>query len=352
MWRVKLTKKLNGKTLFNIISLTVPVGLVIYFFISENGLMDLFEQATTFNWAWIFIAVLCQFGNIGIDAYILFKYTSNHDKNYTILKAIKATAVGQFYSVITPGAVGGQPMQIYCMRKQNVDMGIVTSSLVQKFLVYQTTITIYSLVALLCNLDLFQGSFSEIMITLAIFGFVSHAIVIIALYVFSFNRKWTESVIGSIFKFLSKIKIIKNPEEKSQNLSNQIDFFHKSNTNLYKNKKMLLITCILTVTQLTLIFYIPYAIYRAFNFQGTNPFDMITGQAFVTMVSSFMPLPGGSGAAEGSFYIFFSMFFTENTIKSAILIWRIISYFLNIIVFAPFSKIGNKSETKKALENI
>ncbi len=347
-----MAKKISGKALFNIISLTVPIGLVIYFFTSENGLIDLFNEATDFNWIWVLIAVLCQFGNIGIDAYILYRFTSNYDKNYTLAKAIKATAVGQFYSVITPGAVGGQPMQIYCMRKQNVDMGIASSSLMQKFLVYQTTITLYSLFALLCNFDLFKGNLIGIMLILAIFGFFSHAVIIVVLYMFSFNRKWTESVIGIIFKFLSKMKIIKNPEEKSDNIANQLDFFHKSNTNLYKNKKMLLTTCVLTITQLTLIFVIPYAIYKAFNFQGADPFDMITGQAFVVMVSSFMPLPGGSGAAEGSFYVFFSMFFTEDTIKSAILIWRIITYFLNIVIFAPFSRIGNKYETQKALESI
>lgn len=347
-----MAKKISGKALFNIISLTVPIGLVIYFFMSENGLMDLSEKVTTFNWFWILIGVMFQFGNVAIDAYVLFRFTNNYDKNYTLTKAIKATVVGQFYSVITPGAVGGQPMQIYCMRKQNVDMGVASSSLIQKFLVYQTTITVYSLVASLCNLDLFQGDLSRIMFTLAIFGFVSHAVVIVVLYMFSFKRKWTESLIRAIFKFLSKIKIIKNPEEKSKNITNQLDFFHKSNINLYKNKKMLVITCLLTILQLTLIFAIPYAIYRAFNFRGAKPFDMITGQAFVTMVSSFMPLPGGSGAAEGSFYIFFSMFFTQDTIKSAILIWRIIGYFLNIIVFAPFARIGNKYETAKALESI
>lgn len=350
--RIKLTKKISRKALFNIISLTVPVAFIVYFFMSENGLIDLLEKATTFNWIWIVIAICCQFGNIAIDAYVLFRFTNNYDKNYTLKKAIKATVIGQFYSVITPGAVGGQPMQIYCMRKQNVDMGVASSSLIQKFLVYQTTITLYSFVALLFNFDLFQGNLSEIMLTLAIFGFMSHAVVIIVLYLFSFNRKWTKSVIEGIFRVLSKIKIIKNPEEKSENITNQLDFFHKSNTNLYKNKKMLCTVCLLTVVQLTLIFVIPYAIYRAFKFQGAKPFDMITGQAFVTMVSSFMPLPGGSGAAEGSFYIFFSMFFTQDTIKSAILIWRIITYFLNIIVFAPFSRIGNKSETKKVLESI
>ena len=119
-----------------------------------------------------------------------------------------------------------------------------------------------------------------------------------------------------------------------------------------KNKKMLTLICFLTVIQLTFIFAIPYTVYRAFNFYGARVFDMITGQAFVTMVSSFMPLPGGSGAAEGSFYVFFEMFFTPNTIKSAILVWRIITYFMNIIIFAPFARVGNISETAKTLENI
>ncbi|MBR2579408.1 MAG: flippase-like domain-containing protein, partial [Clostridia bacterium] len=144
-----MAKKISGKALFNVISMTVPIGFIIYFFMSENGLIDLSEKLTTFNWLWILGALLCQFGNIAIDAYVLFRFTNNYDKSYTLAKAIKATAIGQFYSVITPGAVGGQPMQLYCMRKQDVDMGVASSSLIQKFLVYQTTITIYSLIALL-----------------------------------------------------------------------------------------------------------------------------------------------------------------------------------------------------------
>ena len=347
-----MAKKISGKILFNMISLLVPLGLIIYFLTSENGLMDLFNEATNFNWFWIFAAVVCQFTNIFIDAYTLYRFTANYDQKYTLTKALKCTAVGQFYSVITPGAVGGQPMQLYCMRKQKVDTGVASSVLVQKFLVYQTMITLYSFVALVFNWDMFKGELSGVMLSLALFGFLSHAFVIILLYLFSFNRKWTKSLLSSVFKFLSKIKIIKNPQEKSEHITNQLDFFHESNLSLYKNKKMLLTTCFLTTLQLTLIFVIPYGIYRAFNFNSADPFDMISSQAFVTMVSSFMPLPGGSGAAEGSFYIFFSIFFTQDIIKSAILIWRIITYFLNIIVFAPFSSVGSKSETKQAIENI
>lgn len=347
-----MTKKIDSKKIFSIISLTVPLGFIIYFFTSENGLMDLAKSAESVNWWWIFAAILFQFGNIAIDAYILFRITNNYDKRYTLKKAIKSTAVGQFFSVITPGAIGGQPMQIYCMKKQNVDAGVATSSLIQKFLVYQTMITFYSLAALIFNFDLFSGNMSGLMISLALFGFISHAAVIITLYMFSFNRKLTEQVIRVAINFLAKIRLMKNPEEKLQKIRSQLEFFHESNSKLYKNKGALVLTCILTLLQLTSIFVIPYAIYRAFNLSGASPIDMIMNQAFVTMVSSFTPLPGGSGAAEGSFYVFFSMFFKSDIIKSAILIWRIITYFLNILVFAPFSRVGDASEVKETLGNI
>ncbi len=347
-----MKKKLSGKLIFNMITLLIPLGFIIYFFTSENGLMDLTENASGFNWWWLTGGVLCQFLNIFIDAYILYKFTNNYDNKYNLKQSLKTTAVGQFFSVITPGAVGGQPMQIYCMKKQKVDTGVATSSLIQKFLVYQTTITIYSFIALMCNLDIFRGNKSGAMIGLSAFGFISHAIVILFVFMFSFNRKLTSSIINWCFNLLYKIKIIKNTKEKADKVKFHLEQFHESNMKLYKNKKLLILMCLLTITQLTLIFAIPYMIYRSFNFFGASFFDMVTGQAFVTMVASFMPLPGGSGAAEGSFYVFFEIFFKQNTIKSAILIWRIITYFMNIIVFAPFARVGNISETAETLEKI
>lgn len=347
-----MKKKSIIKLILNIIAMCVPVGLIIYFLTSENGFVDLLGNASTFNWFWIFTGVMCQLLNIAIDAYTLHKFTDNYTGTYNYSKAFKCTAIGQFFSIITPGAVGGQPMQLYCLKKQNVNTGVASSVLIQKFLVYQTTITIYSFIATLFNLNMFSDGMTGVMATLAAFGFISHALVIIVMYMFSFNKKLTSNIISSIFNFLAKIKIIKDPDNKAINLENQLQCFHDSNSQLYKNKSLLVKVVLLTVIQLTLIFFIPYTIYRGFNFLGANAFDMITGQAFVIMVSSFMPLPGGSGAAEGSFFVFFEKYFTPGTIKSAILIWRIISYFMNIVIFAPFIQLPKNDEVKRrALEN-
>ncbi|MDR2903589.1 MAG: flippase-like domain-containing protein, partial [Clostridiales bacterium] len=45
------------------------------------------------------------------------------------------------------------------------------------------------------------------------------------------------------------------------------------------------------------------------------------------MITAFVPIPGAAGAAEGSFYLFFAIFFGESLLLSAVLIWRVITYY-------------------------
>ena len=336
--------KLRGKMLFNGLMIIISASLLIYFAVSENGLIDLLNSAAEFNKMWLFAGVLCHLLNILIDAYLIFRFTNNSQMGYSFINSFKASMVGQFFSAVTPGASGGQPMQVYTMTKQGVDIGRSTSALVQKFLVYQTTLTVYSGLSILFKMDLFRGEPIHVMRGLAIFGFLSQAFVIFVLLLFSFKKTLTHGIITFIFTWLGKTRLIKNPEESIRNVETQLVYFHESNHNLYKDQYLVFETYVFTVMQITSMFIVPYCIYRAFNLRGASVFDMIAAQSFVTMVSSFMPLPGGSGAAEGSFYVFFGLFFTESTIKGAVLLWRIITYFLTILISAPFSRLAKDGE--------
>lgn len=171
------------------------------------------------------------------------------------------------------------------------------------------------------------------------FGFLTQALVIFVLLLFSFNRKLTSKIIRFLFLLLGKIHILKNAEERFAKLEIQLTHFHSSNKELYKNKKLVVETTVLTAIQLTAMFLVPYCVYRSFHLQGAGVIDMICAQSFTTMVSSFMPLPGASGAAEGASLVFLSSFFDQNTLKSAVLISRLISYYFTILISAPFARL-------------
>lgn len=342
-------KKIQGKTIFNATVIILSLLILAYFSLSENGLSDLIENFKTMDTGFLIMAIFCNLINLLIDAFLIYILTKSSHKSYKFRSAFRCSMTGQFFSAVTPFSTGGQPMQIYLMSKQGVEPGVSTSMLVQKFLVYQSTLTTYSALSILLLFNFLGQSMNSIMMSFAIFGFLSQGFVIFLLLLFSFNKKLTHLTLSGGAKLLSKFKLIKNPKQKIDELEKQLITFHESNKELFKNRKLLLISYVLTTVQLTAIFIIPYCIYRAFNLYGAKPIDMICSQAFVTMTSCFIPLPGAAGASEVSFVGFFSMYFSPETIKSAVLLWRIITYYSVILFTAPFSRISKREEEQSAV---
>ncbi len=338
-----MKKKISFKNILNWLLMLFLVLLFCYLCFSDNGLIDLIKSSKGFNKSWLSTAFLCQIINLAIDTYLVYRFTHNMDKNYKFKNSIRVAMIGQFFSAITPGSSGGQPMQVYAMSKQGIDAGLATAALTQKFLVYQTVLTAYSLIAILLRFEYFN-SLNGIVWTIALTGFIIQALVIAALLLFSFSKKLTHKIIVIIFVLLEKIHIIKNADEKIKSIDSQLIIFHNSNKFLYKNKYTVLETYVCTAVQLTATFLIPYCIYKSFYLSGQKVSDMICAQAFVSMSSGFVPIPGASGAAEGASSIFFQPFFDETTIKSAIALSRFITYYFTIIISAPFANFVKKKK--------
>ena len=342
---------INWKRLFNTFVLTFTIGILIYLCFSENGLIDVIRMSRGFNKRWMSLAVLSHLVNILLDIYLLYIFTNTSKYKYSFKDSAKTSMVGQFFNAITPSASGGQPMQIYVMKRRKIDTGHATSVLIQKFLIYQSAMILYTLIAILLRPKLIMNEFSHFIRLFVVIGFIMQMTVIGLIILFSFNKKITKKILKIVFGSLNKIRLIKSPEEKSKNIEKQLSNFYLNNKNLYLNKHLIFKSYILTFIQISCVYIIPYFIYKSFNLKGEKISDMMAAESFVTMVSSFMPFPGGSGAAEGSFYLFFSDFFTPETIKPAIVIWRFITYFLTIIISAPFSKMHKDRIDIKGDEN-
>lgn len=332
-------KKVSGKAIFDLSVIIISVSILMYFAFSENGLADLIKNSKQMDSEWIIMAFICNIINIIIDAYLICILTRCSIGNYKFRDAFKASMVGQFFSAITPFSTGGQPMQIYLMTKQKVEGGIASSVLIQKFLVYQSTLVAYSSVALFMLFNILGQSINGLMTSFAIFGYFSQAFIIFLLIMFSFNPNVTHKVITVTAKLFAKLHFITDINSKIDNLEQQLITFHQSNKELFKKKKLLVISYSVTAVQLTTIFIIPYCIYKAFHLHGVRPISMICSQAFVTMVTCFIPIPGAAGASEVSFLGFFSQYFSSETLKSAVLLWRCITYYAVVLFTLPFSRL-------------
>ena len=184
----------------------------------------------------------------------------------------------------------------------------------------------------------------------SLIGFAAQIALIVALLLASFCKPLTTKVVNGFIHFLGRIHIIKDPEEKIKNVDETLTSFHDSNKTLNKNKELLIKVYAITAVQMMSYFLVPYCIARSFGID-CNVFDMLCAQAYVNMVSCLVPLPGGSGAAEYCFSVFFGSYFSGITIKSAILLWRTITYYGTIVFTAPFAMLKSRKTNEEKLEN-
>ncbi len=310
----------------------VGCPIFIYFMVvSELGEEQFFAILTSINLSWIYLAGLLMLMYWILEGLVLKITTNFFNQKQKFMLSFKTTMVGQLFNSVTPFASGGQPMQLfYLIKYGTMSPGIASSVLVVKFVVYQTILTIYSLVILLFKFGYFYERFENLAL-LALIGFTVNSSVIIMLILFTKNKKLAHRLVKFLIRILKRLKMVKDTERLEDRIKGEIKSFHKGYLLIKGNRKMWLKTGILTFFQLTFLYMITYCIQRGLESSG-DFIDIISIQSLVQMITSFVPLPGASGAAEGSFVLFFGSFFSGHNIGPAVILWRAITYYSCIIL--------------------
>lgn len=337
----------RASKIFQAVLFALTIGMLVYFCVSDNNLSTLLSYVPSLSPAWLCCAFGCVVLNWIMDGMVIKTLVGQaYEAKYAFRHAFKVTMIGQYFNSVTPYAIAGQPMQLLALTRQGVSAGIALSTLVRKFLVYQTTITGYSFFVILVRYQFFRSKIQGFM-ALAFIGFLYQAFTVVILALFTYSPRLTTRIIDGVTYLLTKIKIVKNPEELERKIRSQLEFYLENNKAMTGNRLLGARLYGYTFLQLTAVFAVPFFIYKAFHSPGAPFFDMIAAQSFVTMISSYMPLPGAAGAAEGSFLVIFQIFFSSDIIKQAMLLWRLAAYYSCIIVGAFFAGIDSRKEKLK-----
>lgn len=346
----KKKPKISFRTVFNILVVGISVYLIIFFFVSEDGMIDLLRSPDGFQWGWILLAIAVFDANIFIDGVVTMLYIRSRYPDFSLWDALKTAFVGFFFGAVTPSNTGGQPMQLFLLSKKKISVGFGSACMTQKFIVYQLVTVTFSIFAVIVNrrffLEAFTDFFSSAFIVL---GFAVQLILTVFLLIVSFSDNLTKKLIRLIYKVLKLLKFIKNPQAKILKISREFAMFHKSSKLLMGNRKLMIKIFLLVFAQMLCFLSIPYFIYLSFgmpkiaaahNLPVGNLFDFMCIQSFVLFTSNLVPLPGASGGAELAFTMYFGSFFVIGSIrkiKPAVLLWRFVAYYGAMLLTAPFS---------------
>lgn len=320
--------------LFVLLNVAVIAATAVAEFGKSNEAAELSE--IKFNWWMLVPAVVCFLVAVMIDIHkyaLMIREMMPKGKSLDVAKNVRKVAVrtvllGKYYDNITPAAVGGQPFQIFYMRK-NSGLSHGSSTSIPIFGMISIQIA-FIVIALLCFL--FGGllSTNPALLITAWFGLLFFAFWPVMVAGVSFFPKQTTKLLKFFVRILARLKIVKKREEILKKVEAEADEYADSVKMILKTRGLFGKVILWSLVYNVLIASIPFFVLTAFG-GNVNYFECFVLTIAVMSAIYFIPTPGNSGAAEGTFFVVFSAL-SSGYVFWAMLLWRFFSYYIYIIM--------------------
>ncbi len=322
------------KNTLTFIIVVLATILVLYLSLKDNY-EEIIKQIVSINKIYLLFAFLLIILYWLLKAVVMQKIVSKFKSTYTFKDAVRLVLETNFFHAITPFSSGGQPYEIYSLKRSKLKISDATNVSIQNFIVYQIALVLLGVIAVVCNyfMHIFpSNSFLKYLVTL---GFLCNLFVIIILFIISFSKKLNKKIINFIIKLLNKIRIVKNKEKTIEKFEKYISDFNEGAKMLIKDKANFINMILCNFLALLSLYLIPLILlYGAGDYTSINVYETLIASAYVMMVGSFVPIPGGTGGLEYAFIVFFSNFITGPVLNAIMLLWRAITYYFGMIVGA------------------
>ncbi len=261
------------------------------------------------------------------------------DIDMTFFECATTSMVGFFYNALTPMQIGGQPMQVFQMRGYGVPVGSATSITLIKYMAWQFGVVLIATIGMIV-LEKPIAALGTAIRTVVMIGYAINVLVFLFVTIATLNPKWLTTTGDRLLAFFKRHKIIRKDAtyEKVTGAWKRVMNDYAMAVKLMFTRKLrgalpllffgfMEIACFLTVT---------YFIYRGFGLDEYPPYYVVLLQSLLSMAVSFIPIPGGAGASEGGFYLVFGSLFGQALRFPSMLLWRMLTYYLNILLGLVF----------------
>ena len=330
------------KNKFFFILLLVLTIIVLYFSLKDH-FFSIIYQLQNLNIFWLLVAVLLVIGYWLFTSLAMYNISKKFKSDIKFKNIFKLNVITQFFNGITPFSSGGQPYQIYALKNEDIDVVNSTNITIETFVAYQTALIFLGLVAVVSNFFLKLFPNVSILRIFVIIGFIVNTLVGVLLFIISFTKRFNKFILGFVINIGSKLKLIKDKDTAGVKINEYVNNFHNGAKHLLKDKKNLALVVLFQFCGLISLYLVPLPIlFGMGDFGSVNIATAIITSAYVMVIGSFIPLPGGTGGLEYSFISFYGYFAIDPKLTALMLVWRFLTYYFGMIVGAIVLNFGRR----------
>lgn len=324
-WKSKFWKKYSSYLFF--VLLISATAIVILTQVDPETFLRTIKQA---NGYCLLLGIGCVFGYWVLEAYLLLKLMRRDNPSETFHFAWTVMMIGQYYNLITPSATGGQPLQLYEMSKNNYGFGSGTAVLVQKYALYQVSVTFLAIISTILSITTLHQSLDAAKWLIGI-GLIVNIAGVVLIFILAFNANAAKGIMMACVGLLLKLRILKNAEKYVEKVNHFIKEYQLAIEALKNHKMQTLKMFAISILQILIFYLVNYCVYRSLGLNEINALTIISLQAILYVAVAFVPTPGAAGGAEAGFLLLFGPIYGPGDTAVAMILWRLITFYFVIL---------------------
>ena len=276
------------KNIFNGAFLLLVLLITLYSVFHGENLSELLIYLKQGDFRYWLLGAVFVVGFIESESVIIYYMMKVLGENVKLTHCFLYSFVGFFFSLITPSATGGQPAQLYFMKKDKLSLPTSTMVLLIVTITYKLVLVVLGLVVMILRPE----------------------------------PVWRllKPIYGRLERAMEKYRYA-------------AEFF-------YKNIKVIVNVFLITCVQRFLLFAVTYLVYRSFSLNLAGAGVVITLQGMISVAVDMLPLPGGLGISENLFIDIFLQICTKKYTLPVMIVSRGLSFYVQLGISAVMTVVA------------
>ena len=337
--------KSRKKIIFNGVFLAVVFALTVYGVFHGEDLSSMMDAIHRADKRWLVPGIALVAFFIWGESIIIWYMMRSSGICLKKRTCFLFSSVGFFFSCITQSASGGQPMQIYYMKKEKISIPVSTVILMIVTITYKLVLVVIGVGIAIFGRG-FLHKYLEGILPVFYLGLALNIFCVTFMTILVFHPLLAKAILVKGMKLLERLHLMKKKEGRLKKLEDSMDTYRNTAAYLKNNPFVIVKVIGITFIQRMALFAVTWFVYQAFGLHGTGFWEILFLQAVISVSVDMLPLPGGMGISETLFLNIFSPVFGGLLLPGMVLS-RGLGYYGELLISAVFTVVAQLTIGKK-----
>lgn len=337
--------KSRKKIIFNGVFLAVVFALTIYGVFHGEDLSSMMDAIHRADKRWLIPGIALVAFFIWGESIIIWYMMRSSGIQLKKRTCFLFSSVGFFFSCITPSASGGQPMQIYYMKKEKISIPVSTVILMIVTITYKLVLVVIGIGIAIFGRG-FLHKYLEGILPVFYLGLALNIFCVTFMTILVFHPLLAKAIMVKGMKLLERLHLVKKKDGRLKKLEDSMDTYRNTAAYLKNNPFVIVKVIGITFIQRMALFAVTWFVYQAFGLHGTGFWEILFLQAVISVSVDMLPLPGGMGISETLFLNIFTPVFGGLLLPGMVLS-RGLGYYGELLISAAFTVVAQLTIGKK-----